>query len=101
VARRGPDEVRITVSDDGPGIHESLRELVFERFYRTDAARNRAQGGAGLGLAIVRGIVEAHEGTVTVTTGPEGGASFEIVLPAGPASGPAHSNYAAAAESSV
>lgn len=101
VARRGPDEVRITVSDDGPGIPESLRELVFERFYRTDAARNRAQGGAGLGLAIVRGIVEAHEGSVTVTTGPEGGASFEIVLPAGLASGPAHSHYAAAAESSL
>lgn len=82
VTRRGP-VVRISVSDDGPGIQPELRERVFERFYRTDHGRTRAQGGAGLGLAIVRAIAEAHHGSVRVTESPAGGAAFELDLPAG------------------
>jgi two-component system OmpR family sensor kinase len=81
VTRRGPDHLRITVSDDGPGIPPELRTRVFERFYRTDKARTRAAGGAGLGLAIVRAIAEAHGGTVRVTDGPAGGAAFLLDLP--------------------
>lgn len=81
VTRRGPDTVRITVSDDGPGIPRELRERVFERFYRTDEGRTRAQGGAGLGLAIVRAIAEAHHGAVRVTDSRAGGAAFAIDLP--------------------
>ena len=50
------------MSDDGPGIPAGERERVFERFYRTDPPRSRAVGGAGLGLAIVRAIAEAHHG---------------------------------------
>lgn len=81
ITRRGPGSVRITVSDDGPGIPVELRERVFERFYRTDRARTRAEGGAGLGLAIVQAIAEAHHGSVRVTDSPAGGAAFALDLP--------------------
>jgi signal transduction histidine kinase len=77
-----PDRIRFTVSDDGPGIPEHERERVFERFRRTDTGRTRAGGGAGLGLAIVRAIAEAHKGTVRVRDSPMGrGASVELILP--------------------
>ena len=52
--------VRFVVSDDGPGIPPDQRERIFDRLHRTDTARDRASGGAGLGLAIVRAIVLAH-----------------------------------------
>ncbi len=77
-----PDRIRFEVSDDGPGIPEHERERVFERFHRTDSGRTRATGGAGLGLAIVRAIAEAHKGTVRVRDAHNGrGASIELVLP--------------------
>ena len=56
---------------------------MFERFYRTDRARTRAEGGAGLGLAIVQAIAEAHHGSVRVTDSPAGGAAFALDLPVG------------------
>jgi heavy metal sensor kinase len=73
--------VELMVSDDGPGIPEEARDGIFERFVRLDAARGRDAGGAGLGLAIVREIVERHGGTVTVGEAAEGGARFEVRLP--------------------
>lgn len=81
VVRRRAGTVRITVSDNGPGIPPELRLRVFERFYRTDKARSRAAGGAGLGLAIVQAITEAHHGSVHVTDSAAGGAAFAIDLP--------------------
>ena len=76
------DRIRFTVSDDGPGIPEHERERVFERFHRTDTGRTRAGGGAGLGLAIVRAIAEAHRGSVRVGDSINGrGAALELVLP--------------------
>jgi two-component system, OmpR family, sensor kinase len=82
VNRLAPDRIRFVVSDDGPGIPEHERERVFERFHRTDTGRTRATGGAGLGLAIVRAIAEAHKGTVRVRDGSDaGGASVELTLP--------------------
>lgn len=69
------------MSDDGRGVAPDAREHVFERFYRTDRARGRAEGGAGLGLAIVRAIAEAHGGSVRVTQSAAGGAAFELNLP--------------------
>jgi signal transduction histidine kinase len=75
------DRVRFVVTDDGPGIPENQRERVFDRFHRTDAARDRASGGAGLGLAIVRAIVQAHSGRVSAVDRPEGGARIELELP--------------------
>jgi signal transduction histidine kinase len=56
--------VELTVSDDGPGVPHELRERVFDRFARVDQARDRAHGGAGLGLAIARRIVEKHGGSI-------------------------------------
>jgi two-component system, OmpR family, sensor kinase len=73
--------VRFVVEDDGPGIPTAQREHIFDRFYRTDAARDRASGGTGLGLAIVRAIAEAHDGRVGAGRSPEGGARIEIELP--------------------
>jgi two-component system OmpR family sensor kinase len=86
----------LAVSDDGPGIPKEFRELVFERFYRTDPARTRAAGGAGLGLAIVKAIAEAHGGTVSVTDSIFGGARFDLQLPISSRSAAVSSRAAAA-----
>jgi two-component system OmpR family sensor kinase len=85
VARQG-DDVVVTVSDKGPGLSPEARRRVFERFYRDDGARSRETGGAGLGLAIVAAIAEAHSGAVRVLDG-DGGAAFEVRMPAAHAAG--------------
>jgi signal transduction histidine kinase len=69
---------RMSVRDTGPGIPDDHLPLIFERFYKADAAR-KAAGGSGLGLSIVKAIVERHGGTITARN--EQGAVFEIVLP--------------------
>jgi two-component system OmpR family sensor kinase len=76
--------VVLDVEDDGPGMNAAQAQRVFERFYRADAARNRASGGTGLGLAIVAGLVAAHGGTVSVRTAPGQGADFQVKLPLSP-----------------
>ena len=81
VERAGPGRVRFVVQDDGPGIPAAQREAVFERFHRTDAARDRASGGTGLGLAIVKAIAEAHGGAVRATEAATRGARIELELP--------------------
>lgn len=68
------------IADTGPGIPEADRERIFDRYKQ--GSRGRAAGGAGLGLTIARGIAEAHRGSISVTTGELGGATFRIVLPA-------------------
>jgi two-component system OmpR family sensor kinase len=75
------ESLRFVVQDDGPGIAPEQRERVFDRFHRTDAARDRASGGAGLGLAIVRAIAEAHGGRVSASASAAGGARIELELP--------------------
>lgn len=76
-------EVLLTVQDNGDGIAPEHLPHVFDRFYRTDRSRARDTGGAGLGLAIVRAIVQAHGGTVAVASDGEGqGSTFTIRLPA-------------------
>ncbi len=71
----------LVVADDGPGIPAADRDRVFDRFVRLDEDRSRRGGGAGLGLAIVRELVAAHGGTVTVGASPTGGAEFHVTLP--------------------
>ncbi|MFK0220514.1 ATP-binding protein [Streptomyces vinaceus] len=68
----------VTVTDEGPGIPEESMGRVFTRFWR-----GSKRGGTGLGLYIVKGIVEAHGGTITVGRGPGGGAEFRFILPVG------------------
>jgi signal transduction histidine kinase len=82
VVRHGVDRIGFAVIDDGPGIPPAERELIFERFHRTDSSRSRRDGGAGLGLAIVQAIALAHGGNVRAGDGPGGrGARVELVLP--------------------
>ena len=78
------DGVELVVDDDGPGIPAQDREHVLQRFVRLDEARNRDDGGAGLGLAIVAAVVAAHGGRVAVEDGPRGGARFRLSFPAVP-----------------
>jgi signal transduction histidine kinase len=72
----------ITVHDNGAGIAAEHLPRVFDRFYRTDTARDRQSGGSGLGLAIVKATIEAHDGAVSVSSpGPDQGTTFTITLP--------------------
>lgn len=76
------DRVRLEVRDRGPGLPVPDGVVMFERFWRADPSRARGAGGAGLGLAIVQGIVNAHGGEVRAQTRPDGGATFTVALPA-------------------
>jgi two-component system sensor histidine kinase BaeS len=69
-----------TVIDEGPGFPSEIRPWAFDRFARADDSRNRESGGAGLGLAIAKGIVEAHGGTIGVEDGPGGRVRFSVPL---------------------
>lgn len=79
--RQDSDQCLITVEDDGAGIPDSDKEKIFEPFYRLDRSRDRATGGFGLGLSIVKQIVLLHGGSVTVLKSEIGGARFDIRLP--------------------
>ena len=81
VAVTGPGVGQLTVADQGPGMTAEQASRVFERFYRTDGARTRARGGAGLGLAIAASLAAAHGGEITVDTAPGCGAAFHVRLP--------------------
>ncbi len=73
--------LKIQVSDSGPGIPEAELPLIFERFHRVDKTRSRKFGGAGLGLAIARSIIEAHRGRISVESCPGQGTTMTISLP--------------------
>jgi len=81
IARVEVDQVRIDVSDEGPGIMDEHIPRLFERFYRADKARSRRLGGTGLGLAIVKHIANVHQGKVEVTSRVGAGSTFTILLP--------------------
>jgi two-component system OmpR family sensor kinase len=70
-----------TVSDSGPGLDPADAQLVFDRFYRGDHSRARTTGGSGLGLAIAKSIVDAHDGSIALTTAPGDGCTFTVLLP--------------------
>lgn len=76
-----PGSGQLTVTDCGPGMTPEQASRVFERFYRTDDARTRTRGGAGLGLAISASLTAAHGGEIAVETEPGQGAAFHVRLP--------------------
>jgi two-component system OmpR family sensor kinase len=84
-ADNGSGLAAVEVVDEGPGLSPEQSARVFERFYRADAARTRAQGGSGLGLSIVAALVAAHGGRVEVDSVPGRGATFRVLLPLAPA----------------
>ena len=79
----GRNGLEIAVTDSGPGVPEESRQHIFERFYRVDSARSRSagDGGAGLGLALVRWIAEVHGGRVALTNSTPAGSTFTVYLP--------------------
>lgn len=76
------------IIDHGEGIPEQFRTKIFDRFWRADTSRNRETGGSGLGLSIVRSIVSAHDGNVSVHETPGGGSTFKVELPLAPPTPP-------------
>ncbi|QBJ96014.1 HAMP domain-containing histidine kinase [Rhodococcus sp. ABRD24] len=85
-AEQGPELVVIEVTDTGDGISADHLPHVFERFYRVDAARDRTHGGAGIGLAIAKALVEAQHGRIAARSdGPGTGSTFIITVPTRPA----------------
>lgn len=80
-ARPAPDGVELAVCDNGPGIAPEDLVHLFDRFWRAEKSRNRATGGSGLGLVIVKQLVEAHGGQVQVESQAGVGTQFRIQLP--------------------
>ncbi|MEL7672515.1 MAG: ATP-binding protein, partial [Chloroflexota bacterium] len=85
---REGSEARLTVSDTGIGIAPEDQEHIFDRFYRVDKARSRAQGSTGLGLSIAQWIAEAHGGEISVSSTIDVGSIFTVRLPLAPDAGP-------------
>lgn len=79
-ARSMDGVVKLVVEDEGPGITAGEEERIFERFYRSDAARSRADGGAGLGLAIARWVIDLHRGSIRAENRSSRGTRFVIEL---------------------
>jgi two-component system OmpR family sensor kinase len=78
------ETVTLGVRDHGPGLPAASQEDLFDRFWRSEGGRERGKAGAGLGLAIVRGVVEAHRGQISAGDAPGGGALFVVRLPKSP-----------------
>jgi len=75
------EKVRVSICDSGPGLSDEDLAHIFDRFYRADKSRTRESGGAGLGLAIAKALVEAHGGEIWAENAPAGGACFYFTLP--------------------
>ncbi|MGB0372781.1 MAG: ATP-binding protein [Opitutales bacterium] len=80
-AKRQETDIEIQISDNGPGIPPDAQPRIFERFYRVEESRSRDRGGSGMGLAIVKHLVQAHQGTIDLISSNRAGTIFKIVLP--------------------
>ncbi len=78
---QGADGAVVTVADPGPGFPDEVLDRVFDRFSRAGTARSRATGGSGLGLAVVKALVDLHDGRVEAGNAPTGGARVVVTLP--------------------
>lgn len=76
-----PDKIKVQISDNGPGIPEAERNLVWDKFYKVDKSRSRSAGGTGLGLSIVKQLIELHGGTVCLTSREGEGTTFIFTIP--------------------
>ncbi len=81
--RQADGRAEVRIEDRGPGIPEVLRERVFDPFFRVEASRSRDTGGSGLGLAVVRAIVQRHDGEIALEDRPGGGLRVRVALPIG------------------
>jgi two-component system sensor histidine kinase BaeS len=79
--REAGDEVVLTITDSGPGVPPDALSQLFDRLYRVEESRNRARGGSGLGLSIVRSIIEAHGGSISAENIPAAGLRMTVRLP--------------------
>jgi signal transduction histidine kinase len=80
IVKKSAESLTITLKDQGIGIPEKDLPYVFDKLYRVEKSRSRKSGGYGLGLSIVKEIVEAHEGEITIISEMEKGTTVEIVL---------------------
>jgi two-component system OmpR family sensor kinase len=78
----GSDTVSVVVADEGPGLSSEDARKIFDRFYRANKSRARSSGGNGLGLSIVRGLVEESGGAIAIDTAPDRGTTVTVKLPA-------------------
>jgi signal transduction histidine kinase len=85
IGRSEHGQISVSVVDQGPGLSAEQAQRVFEKFYRVDSGLTRATQGTGLGLALCRGVIEAHGGQITVDSAPGKGCRFTFTLPAMPA----------------
>ena len=89
---RTPGGVALSVRDHGPGIASDEQERIFDRFYRARTARDRNIRGSGIGLSLVKHIVDSHGGRISVTSFPGQGATFTVIMPAAPQPAPANAS---------
>jgi signal transduction histidine kinase len=72
---------KLTIADTGPGVSKEVLPMLFDRFYRVDRSRSRKEGGTGLGLSLVKALVEVHDGVVKAYHSPEGGLGISVEIP--------------------
>jgi signal transduction histidine kinase len=80
ITKENENEIAMTIKDNGCGINKDDLPYIFERFYRADKSRNRLTGGAGIGLSIVKAIIDMHHGSIYVESKENEGTAFEIIL---------------------